>query len=549
MGKFDTRGSRGFRTLGVAIALGTAALLATLTLANSSAQGAEKAMVVTYKDDLATMDPQVGYDWQNWPAIKMVFEALLDYKPGTTTLEPRIAAAMPTITDGGKTYTFKIRSGVKFSNDRPLEASDVKYTLERVLDPKTKSPGAGFFVDIAGSDAWSTGKAKELTGVKVIDKSTVRITLSQPNAAFLNVLAMNFAFIVPKEEVLAAGEDWGRKPVGSGPFKLESWTSGQELVFVKNTDYFNKAMPKLDKVTIKVGQDPSVAFLALQRGEVDLLGDGIPPAQFLSAQSDPKLKPLVSSTALANTTYIAINTKIKPFNDVRVRQALNYAIDKKKVLKLINGRGLVATQVLPPNMPGYDKGYAGYIYSPEKAKALLKAAGLAKGFSTVLYTNSTDPNPRITQSMQQDLANIGIKAEIKSQAASTVIEAAGTPKTAALVWSGGMAWTQDYPDPSDFYWPILSCRSAVQGGWNWPFTCNKALDAMASKADQMVKPEQREARLGEYRKVFKKIMDSAAWVPMFNEVRYTIHSDRLIGAPTDLIDPIHNIAYERLDTK
>ena len=539
----------GSRAVGITLALGAAGLALALTLGATKAQGSEKAMVVTYKDDIATLDPQVGYDWQNWPAIKMVFEALLDYKPGTTTLEPRIAAAMPTITDGGKTYTFKVRPGIKFTNGRGLEASDVKYTLERVLDPKTKSPGAGFFVDIAGSEAWSAGKAKELTGVKVLDKSTVRITLSQPNAAFLNVLAMNFAFIVPKEEVIKAGEDWGRKPVGSGPFKLESWTSGQELVFVKNTDYFNKAMPKLDKVTIKVGQDPSVAFLALQRGEVDLLGDGIPPAQFLTAQSDPKLKPLISSTALANTTYIAINTQLKPFTDVRVRQALNHAIDKKKVLKLINGRGLVATQVLPPNMPGFDPAYKGYEYSPEKAKALLKAAGLAGGFSTVLYTNSTDPNPRIAASVQQDLAAIGIKAEIKSQASSTVIEAAGTPKTAPLVWSGGMAWTQDYPDPSDFYWPILSCRSAVQGGWNWPFTCDKTLDAMASKADQMVKPEQREARLGEYRKLYKKIMDSAAWVPMFNEVRYTIRSERLIGTPGDLIDPIHGLAYERLDVK
>ena len=533
-----------------ALLIGVAGAATAFTInATGRAQGASKAIVVTYKDDIATLDPQVGYDWQNWPAIKMVFEALLDYKPGTTTLEPRIAAAMPAITDGGKTYTFKIRPDVKFTNGRALEASDVKYTLERVLDPKTKSPGAGFFVDIAGSEVWSTGKAKELTGVKVVDKSTVRITLSQPNAAFLNVLAMNFAFIVPKEEVAKAGEDWGRKPVGSGPFKLQAWTSGQELVFVKNPDYFNKAMPKLDKVTIKVGQDPSVAFLALQRGEVDLLGDGIPPAQFLTAQADPQLKALISSTALANTTYIAINTQLKPFTDVRVRQALNHAIDKKKVLKLINGRGLVATQVLPPNMPGFDASYKGYEYSPEKARALLKAAGLASGFSTVLYTNSTDPNPRISQSIQQDLAAVGIKAEIKSQASSTVIEAAGTPKTAALVWSGGMAWTQDYPDPSDFYWPILSCRSAVQGGWNWPFTCDKALDAMASKADQMVKPEQREARLNEYRKLYKRIMDTAPWVPMFNEVRYTIRSERLIGQPGDLIDPIHGLAYERLDVK
>ena len=518
----------------VLIAVLTAALTSS-TLSSSALAQSAKSMVVSYKDDLATLDPQVGYDWQNWPAIKMLFDALLDYKPGTTTLEPRIAAAMPTLSDGGKSYTFKLRSDVKFSNGRTLVAADVKYTLERILDPKTKSPGAGFFADISK--------------VTVLSPSSVKITLKQPNAAFLNVLATNFAFIVPKEEVLKAGENWGRKPVGSGPFVLKSWTIGQELVFEKNPNYFNKALPKLERVTIKVGQDPSVAYLALTRGEVDLLGDGVPPAQFLQAQADPKLKAQIVSTPQVNTTYITINTQIKPFTDVRVRQALNYAIDKKKILRLINGRGLVAGQVLPPNMPGFDAAFKGYGYDVSKAKALLKAAGLEKGFSTTMYTNSTDPNPRIAQSIQQDLSAVGISLELKSQAASTVIEAASTPKTAALTWSGGMAWTQDYPDPSDFYWPILSCRSAVQGGWNWAFLCDKKLDALASSADQMVSSALREKRLGEYRKIFSSVMAQAPWVPMFNEVRYTMRSERLVGASTDIIDPIHYIGYERLDVK
>jgi len=320
-------------------------------------------------------------------------------------------------------------------------------------------------------------------------------------------------------------------------------------VFEKNPNYYNKALPKLERVTVRVGQDPSVAYLALTKGEVDLLGDGVPPAQFLQAQADPKLKAQIVSTPQVNTTYITINTQIKPFTDVRVRQALNYAIDKKKILRLINGRGLVAGQVLPPNMPGFDAAFKGYGYDVSKAKALLKAAGLEKGFSTTMYTNSTDPNPRIAQSIQQDLSAVGISLELKSQAASTVIEAASTPKTAALTWSGGMAWTQDYPDPSDFYWPILSCRSAVPGGWNWAFLCDKKLDALASSADQMVSSAQREKRLGEYRKIFSSVMAQAPWVPMFNEVRYTMRSERLIGASTDIIDPIHYIGYERLDVK
>ncbi|HEX2863418.1 MAG TPA: ABC transporter substrate-binding protein [Deinococcales bacterium] len=520
-----------------------------LCAALASAQGNLKTATVAYKDDIATLDPAVGYDWQNWPAIKMLFDALLDYKPGTTDLEPRVAAAMPVVSDGGRSYTFTLRDGIKFSNGAALTAEDVKYTLERVLNPATKSPGAGFFTDIAGSADFAAGKAKTLVGVTVLAPNKVKITLSQPNAAFLNVLATNFAFIVPKAAAQAAGADFGRHPIGSGPFTLKSWDVGKQLTFDRNPTYFRPGVPGLDEVNIKVGMDPSVAYLGLQRGEVDLLGDGVPPAQYLQAQADPKLKALIVSLPQVNTTYLAINTGVKPFTDVRVRQALQYAIDKRKVIKLINGRGLVANQVLPPSMPGFDPNYKGPSYDPAKAKALLAAAGFKNGFSTTLYTTATDPNPRIAQSLQQDLAAVGIKVSIKAQAQSTVIDAAGTPKTAPLVWSGGMAWTQDYPDPSDFYWPILSCRSAIPGGWNWPFLCDKKLDTLAEKADRMTAANQRQARLDVYKQVFKGVMDQAAWVPMFNEVRYTMHSEKLTGKPTDFIDPIHYIGYERLSTK
>lgn len=524
-------------------------LTASLLLGFAQAQQRGGEMVVSYKDDVTTLDPAIGYDWQNWPMEKMVFDALLDYKPGTTTLEPRLAAKLPTVSADNKTYTFTLRKDVKFQNGRAFVASDVKYTLERVLDPKTKSPGQSFYTGIKGAKAFIDGKAKEVSGIKVVNPQTVQITLDAPNAAFLNIMAMNFAFIVPKEAVEAAKGDFGHKPLGTGPFKLDSWVSGQALTFSRNPNYFLPNLPYLDKVTVKVGVDPSVAYLGLQRGEVDLLGDGIPPAQFLQAKNDPNLKDNIISRTQVNTSYLSINTQIKPLTDVRVRQAINHAIDKTKIIRMINGRGEVANGVLPPMMPGFDKNAKGYAYDPAKATALLKAAGLAGGFSTTLYTNSTDPNPRIAQSIQQDLAKVGIKVDIKSQAQGTVIEAAGTAKTAPLVWSGGMAWSQDYPDPSDFYWPILSCQSAVQGGWNWTWYCDKALDAAAAKADAMVKPEQRTARLNQYSTIFKKLMDQAVWVPIFHEVRYMMHSDRLQGGEAEFVDPIHLIGYERMWVK
>ena len=202
----------------------TGTTLLGLTLLLTSAFAAPQqggSITVSYKDDVTTLDPAVGYDYQNWPMEKMVFDALLDYTSGGTTLTPRLAAKMPDVSKDGKTYTFTLRTGVKFHNGRSMTADDVKYSLERVLDPRTKSPGQSFYTGIAGAQAFVNGKAKAVSGITVLAPDKVRITLDAPNAAFLNIMAMNFAFIVPKEAVAKAGADFGHQPVGTGPFTLE----------------------------------------------------------------------------------------------------------------------------------------------------------------------------------------------------------------------------------------------------------------------------------------------------------------------------------------
>src|SRR5689334_24169835 len=205
-----------------AFLIATAAALALFAtapaaLAQSPKQGG--AAVVTFNNDLTTLDPQVGYDWQNWSVIKSIFDGLMDYKPGTTELEPDLAESY-TISDDGLTYTFKLRQGVKFHNGRPMTPADVKYSIERAVDPKTQSPGGGYFSAIDGYDAMAGGKASELSGIRVVDDKTVAITLTRPDATFLHLMAINFAYIVPKEEVEKAGADWGKKPVGTGAFKF-----------------------------------------------------------------------------------------------------------------------------------------------------------------------------------------------------------------------------------------------------------------------------------------------------------------------------------------
>jgi peptide/nickel transport system substrate-binding protein len=495
-------------------------------------------IIITYKDDVATLDPAIGYDWQNWSMIKSLFDGLMDYEPGTTNLRKEIAEDY-TISDDGKTFTFKLRKGVKFHNGRELNADDVKYSIERVVNPKTQSPGAGFFGSIVGFEDASAGKAEALSGITVVDPYTIKFELSRPDATFLHVLALNFAHIVPKEEVEKYGADFGKHPVGSGAFKMTEWTLGQRIVFERFKDYYNPSLPKLDQITFEVGQEPVVALLRLQNGEVDIPGDGIPPAKFIEVTKDPKFKDLIIQGGQLHTGYVTMNVKIKPFDNVKVRQAVNMAINKDRIVRIINGRAVPANQPLPPSMPGYAKDYKGYPYDPDKAKALLAEAGVADGFETELFVANTDPQPRIAQAIQQDLAAIGIKASIKSLAQANVIAAGGEPDGAPMVWSGGMGWIADFPDPSNFYGPILGCSGAVQGGWNWSWYCNAELDKKAQEADAIVDPARKEEREAMWRDIYLKIMDDAPWAPIFNEERFSVRSERLGGPDAIFVDPVH----------
>ena len=505
-------------------------------------------IVVTYKDDMATLDPAIGYDWQNWSMINGLFSRLVDYKFGTIEIVPSLAKSW-TLSPDGLVYTFKLDPSAKFTNGRKVVAADIKYSIERAVNPKTQGPAGGFFHSIAGQDKMADGSATTISGIETPDEETVRFTLTQPDATFFNVLALNFASAVPKEVVEAEGADFGKKPVGSGAFKLDEWVTGQRLVFSRNADYFRER-PNLDGFRVEVGQEPLIAVLRLQKGEVDIAGDGIPPAKYLEMKNSPDAKDMIVDREQFETSYITINTTKKPFDDLRVRQALNMAINKDRIVRIVNGRATPATQVLPPLMSGYDKDYKGYPYDVAKAKQLLADAGLKDGFATTLYAMNTDPNPRIAQAIQQDLAAVGIKADIKALAQPEVIAAGGNKEQSPLIWSGGMGWIADFPDPSDFYGPILGCGGAVTGGWNWSWLCDKAFEDRATKADAMSKPDQKDQRYGVWRQIFTDIQAQAApWVPVLNERRVVAKSKRMGGTDQVYIDPTRVIDYEAIYIK
>ena len=520
------------------VSIVAAAALVLTGCGSSDSGSAGGSITVAYQNDISTLDPAIGYDWQNWSIIKSIFSGLMDYEPGTSNLVPNLASEEPEISEDGKTFTFKLRTGVKFHNGREMTADDVKYSIERTVNPKTQSPGAGFFGMIDGFDAVASGASETISGIEVVDPSTVKFTLSRPDATFLHVMAINFSFVVPKEEVEKFGEDFGKNPVGTGAYKFTKWTLGQELVITKNADYYKSDSPKIDEIRFEVGVDPTVALARLKSGEIDLLGDSIPAASYVAETEDSANEGLIIEGGQLQTGYVTLNVKTKPFDNVKVRQALNHAVNKDRIVQIINGRAVPANQPLPPSMPGYDKEYKGFGYDVAKAKALLAEAGLANGFSTELWTSNTDPNPRIAQAIQQDLAAIGVKVAIKSLAQANVIEAGGNG-TAPMIWSGGMAWIADFPDPSNFWGPILGCGGTGAGGWNWSKYCNKKLDAEATKADSMTNPKDADARVALWKSIFTRANDEAPWIPIFNEKRITMKSSRLGGADALFVDPVH----------
>jgi len=520
------------------VLLASALVLSACSSSSDDAGGSGGAITVAYQNDIATLDPAIGYDWQNWSIIKSLFSRLLDYEPGTTNLVPDLATEMPKISADGMTFEFNMRDDVKFHNGRLLVADDVKYSIERAVNPKTQSPGAGFFASIEGFDDASAGKSTNISGITVNSPTSITFKLSRPDATFLHVMAINFASVVPKEDAEKFGPDFGKNPVGSGAFKFTSWALGQKLTIDKNADYYREGLPKLDQINFEVGVDPTVALQRLKNNEVDVLGDSIPAANYIAEKENSDNEGLIIEGGQLQTGYVTLNVKIKPLNNVKVRQAVNHAIDKDRIVQILNGRADAANQPLPPSMPGYDTGYKGFAYDVAKAKALLAEAGLANGFSTELWTSNTDPNPRIAQSIQEDLAKVGIKAAIKSLAQANVIEAGSSGK-APMVWSGGMAWIADFPDPSNFWGPILGCGGAVPGGWNWSQYCNKTLDAEAVKADAMTDPAKADERQKLWGSVFTRAMDEAPWVPIFNEKRITMKSSRLGGDDSLYIDPVH----------
>jgi len=294
---------------------------------------------ITYKDDVATLDPAIGYDWQNWSMIKSLFDGLMDYVPGTTELRPGLAQSYE-ISDDGLTYTFKIRDHT-WSDGTPVTAEDFVYSFRRVLDPKKAAEYASILYPIKNAEAINSGKVQSLEelGVRAVDPKTLEVKLEGPTGYFIQMLTHYTGFGLPKHAVEKHGDDWIKPAnlVVNGPFKITEWTPNTRLVAEKNQKFYDAANVKIDKIIYYPDEDRNSVLKRFRAGEIDFADD------FASEQIDFLKRELPDSIRISpelGVYYYVLNQSKKPFDDISVRRALSMAIERDaitdKILKLLD---------------------------------------------------------------------------------------------------------------------------------------------------------------------------------------------------------------------
>ncbi|MBN1550879.1 ABC transporter substrate-binding protein [bacterium] len=454
--------------------------------------------------DPPTLDPALSTDTTSGAVVLKIFDGLVQFDPQTMHVIPAVADHYD-ISEDGRTYTFYLRKNILFHNGRNVTAEDVKYSFERTLDPRTKSPRTWVLDQIRGSDAFIKREAEDVEGIEIVNTYTVKIHLSEPFAPFLAQLCMEAASLVPREECERWGSDFKSHPVGCGPFKFVQWKRAVDIVLEANRDYYDGA-PYIDRVRFKVIDNDATAFDVYKSGELDLL-DQVPPGQIKRIQKDfpehLRIWPYLS------IYYIGFNHSKPPFKDNRLlRQAFNYAIDRSKIcLAVKEGVSFPAAGIIPPGVPGYNPDLEGYSYDPDKARALMVQAGYpeGKGLPEIVLWHNRDPRHRlIGECIQYYLDQIGVKVTLKNVEWAAYLEACeeGRP----LLYR--MGWVADYPDADNFLYILLHSSQAGSAG-NYARYSNKTFDELVEKAQKLSDMDE---RILLYQKAERIAVEDAAWI-------------------------------------
>ncbi len=514
-----------------------------------STKSDKKVFNLNIKEGIETLEPVMSNSAFSIWGVQQIMEGLVEFDKDKNIV-PCIAKSW-IVSPDGITYTFNLRNDVLFHDDdcfkstngkgRLVKANDFKYCLERVNDPKSKTRGQWVFRDkIKGAKEFSEGKANEITGIKAVNDSTLQIELYNSFSPFLSLLTMTYGFVYPKEAVEFYGDKFGFHPVGTGPFKFNHWSIDKEFVLDKNPNYWEKdskgaSLPYLDGVKITFTQSSETEFLDFQNGKYDFhqpsseTFDVITDETGKLKEADTKNFSLVKQPWL-QTVFLGMmqspdlpGGKAGPFaGNKKLREALNYAIDKDKIVKFVlKNRGKSAINgPIPPGMPGFNPDIKGYIYDITKAKELLKEAGYTDGkkLTLVLTCGNEEIQRSVAIAIQQQLQSLGIDMQIEQMLQATLVSKQENGEFP--FWRA--SWGADYFDPENFM-ALFYSKNITPKGPNRVGYSNPKVDELYEKS---LKETDNINRMKIYDEMQKIVIEDAVWLPLYyNEQIYLLNKN------------------------
>lgn len=463
----------------------------------------EKTLIFGRGADSIQLDPSKVTDGESIYVTNQIYDGLVRYKQENTEIRPALATEWD-VSDDGKTWTFQLREGVTFHDGTDFNAEDVVFNFERWAT-SAEYIYYGYMFGASEDDLGGIIEKVEATG-----DYEVTITLSEPNAPFLQTLAMPPFGIASPDAIEKSGEDFFKNPVGTGPFVFEEWVPDDKISLTKNEDYYGE-VANVNKVIFRTIPDNGARFLELQAGSIDMM-TGLNPQDIQTAEDGDNLQ--VIRRPSMNVSYMAMNMgKEGPMSSKKVRQAINMAIDKEKLITLYEGIGKAAKNPLPPSLWGYNDEINDYGYDVEKAKSLLAEAGFADGFDVTLYTFANPrpymPQPKVTaQAIQEMLKEVNVNVEIIENDWDTHLTATenGEHDMAFLGWTG------DNGDPDNFLYVLLDKDNAKMGSaGNISFYKSDELHDLLKEAQTETDQEKRTEL---YLKAQEIIHEDAPWFPI-----------------------------------
>lgn len=454
----------------------------------------------------ATLDPARTTDIYSRTVTQQIFDGLVQFDQ-TLSIMPAVARFWKASRDG-LTWTFVLRKGVKFHHGREVSADDVVYSLTRILDPKTRSGAAALFLSIKGAPEFREGKAHDVAGLVALDPRTVQVTLTDASVPFVSVVAVGHAKILPRELVEHRGEAFGLHPVGTGPFRFLRWERGHEIVLAANADYF-EGPPRLDRIVFRIfaGEQRDLMYQEFEKGGLE---DTTPPSrgyrQVLASQ-----KYLYVKRPMFSLRHYGLNTRMKPLDDRRVRQALVYAIDREDIVEeIFLGRHVLARGILPPGTLGYNPKLKGYAYDPTRARDLLAQAGYpgGRGLPPIAIWSSVkgDDILREHERIRKDLEAVGIRTEFHYLTDWPAFSRRMAEQKLPVFLR---AWFADVPDPENFLFKLFYSKSPR----DYMGYANPAVDALLLQARAQADPNR---RVELYRQAEQLVVDDAPVIPVWH---------------------------------